>query len=532
MLTGCNLLGGTESARGSHVFQAVDPADGAVLEPVFHEASPAEMDEALALAASAFESGALHEPSRRAALLRALADEIQREAAGIVQRAMAETGLPQARLEGECQRTTLQARLFASVVEEGSWVEARIDRGDPSRKPIPKPDLRRMLVPLGPVAVFGASNFPLAFSVAGGDTVSALAAGCPVVVKAHPAHPGTSELVARAVLRAVVQTALPGGVFSLVQGQTEQCGLYLVRHPQVRAVGFTGSLRGGRALFDAACSRPEPIPVYAEMGSVNPVFVLPEAMRLRPDEVARGLFQSFTLGVGQFCTKPGLVFVCEGPGLEVFLGTLRSLVAAAAPGTMLHAGICAAFRRSSTRLVEFPPVELVAGWPDDAGLGVTRAGPLVASVSVGTFAENPWLAEEVFGPLVLLVRCPGPAEMESAARRLPGQLTATVHAAADEAARYPELLSRLRALAGRLIFNGFPTGVEVGHAMQHGGPYPATTDARMTSVGSAAIQRFARPVCYQNWPEELLPPELRSDNPRGIWRLLDGGFSREPVGSG
>jgi NADP-dependent aldehyde dehydrogenase len=532
MLTGKNLLGGSESARGSQFFHAVDPATGAVLDPAFREASVEEMDEALRLATAAFESGRLQEPSRRAALLRLLAEEMERDAPAIIRRAMAETGLPQPRLEGECLRTTSQARLFASVVEEGSWVEARIDRGDPGRTPVPKPDLRRMLVPLGPVVVFGASNFPLAFSVAGGDTVSALAAGCPVVVKGHPAHPGTSELVARAVRRAVEGAGLPGGVFSLIHGRSEDCGLYLVQHPQVRAVGFTGSLRAGRTLFEAACGRPEPIPVYAEMGSVNPVFVLPEAMRLRAAEVARGLFQSFTLGVGQFCTKPGLVFVCEGEGLDVFLQTLWNLVEEAGSGTMLHAGICAGFRRSAGRVKGCPEVELVAGSPDSAGLGETRARPVVVATSVDTLARQPWLAEEVFGPLVLVVRCGAPIELATAARLLSGQLTATVHAAGDEAGRYPELLSRLRSLAGRLVFNGFPTGVEVGHAMHHGGPYPATTDPRVTSVGTAAIQRFARPVCYQNYPEELLPPELRSANPRGIWRLVDGMLTRGPLGAG
>lgn len=525
-LTGRNLIWGSETASGSHAFQATDPTTGTSVGPFFFEATPDEVDRAAEAAADAGPDPAFQSAEQRTALLRAIADEIQQDASAIIARAMLETGLPQPRLEGECARTTAQARLFADVVAEGSWVEARIDRGDPQRRPVPKPDLRRMLVALGPVAVFGASNFPLAFSVAGGDTISALAAGCPVVVKAHPAHPGTSELVGRAMLRALQSMSLPAGLFSLVHGVSEQVGRRLVTHPLIRAVGFTGSLGGGRALFDAAGKRPEPIPVYAEMGSVNPVFLLPEALQCRAPEIAQGLFQSFTLGVGQFCTKPGLIFACEGPDLNRLLLDLAELVKSAAPGTMLHSGISRRFRRASGLLRREGGIRVAAAASSSVLLRKSQAAPWVAETSLADFERNPGLAEEIFGPVTLLIRCPDHKGLIRAAGLLAGQLTGTIHAEPGELERYPELLEQLRRRVGRLVLNGFPTGVEVGHAMHHGGPYPATTDSRVTSVGTAAIQRFARPVCYQNFPVSLLPAELRDHNERGIWRLVDGTVTR------
>lgn len=522
-LGGCNLVAGTESAEGTVRFRAEDPSSGAVMGPEFVEATPAEVGRAVCEATRAAADPGFRRPEVRAALLRSIAEELEFGSAELVERAMAETGLPRPRLEGELGRAAGQARLFAGVVEEGSWVEARIDHGDPDRTPTPKPDLRRMLIPVGPVAVFGASNFPFAFSVPGGDTVSALAAGCPVVVKAHPAHPGTSELAARSILRAMERRGLSYGLFSLIQGAGHSVGLGLVTHPGIRAVGFTGSLQGGRALFDAAAARPEPIPVYAEMGSVNPVFLLPGALRDRAEGIAQGLFQSFTLGVGQFCTKPGLVFAVDGPDLDRLLSLLEGQVTAAAPATMLHAGICRSFHRGSERLRGLEGVRAVSGRALPAG--TTQATPWFAETVLDNYLSHPGLADEVFGPVTVVVRCRGIDDLVAAAGTLSGQLTATIHAVSDDLGAAGRLVEVLGGRAGRLVWNGFPTGVEVGHAIHHGGPYPATTDVRSTSVGTAAIQRFARPVCYQNFPEALLPIELRDRKDRGIWRLVDGKFT-------
>jgi NADP-dependent aldehyde dehydrogenase len=422
-----------------------------------------------------------------------------------------------------------QLRLFAEVVREGSWVEARIDRALPGRTPAPRPDLRRMLVPIGPVVVFGASNFPLAFSVAGGDTASALAAGNPVVVKAHPGHPGTSELAAWAVLAAARATGMPAGVFALLHGASPAVGQALVRHPRTRAVGFTGSLAGGRALCDAAAARPDPIPVFAEMGSVNPVFLLPGALAERGAAIARGLVDSVTLGVGQFCTNPGVVFAVRSAEHAAFLDTLAAGVAAVPPGTMLTRDICDRFATGVAAAAGLPGVRVVA----QAASAEDRSGhwgrAQVLATDLATWRREPALRREVFGPVTLLVECDSAADLVAAARELEGQLTATVHGTAAELAEAGALVEALTQHAGRVLFNGYPTGVEVCHAMQHGGPWPATSDARTTSVGTAAITRFARPVCWQNAPAALLPPALRDENPLGIWRMIDGEWTRNPI---
>jgi 2,5-dioxopentanoate dehydrogenase len=421
-----------------------------------------------------------------------------------------------------------QLRLFADHIEEGSWVEARIDTPDPARSPLPRPDLRRMLIPLGPIVVFGASNFPLAFSVAGGDTASALAAGCPVVFKAHPAHPGTSELVARALLRAAEASGMPAGVFSLVHGWSHEVGLALVRHPLTRAVGFTGSLRGGRALFDAAASRAEPIPVYAEMGSINPVFLLPSALRERSAALAQGLAQSILLGAGQFCTNPGVILGVRGESLARFRAQLADRIQAAEPGVMLYEGIhttyAAALERAQTK-----GAEIVAAAPEAASRGPCASRPTLLATDAVRFLADPELREEMFGPVSVLVGARDASELERVAQALEGQLTATVHGTEEELGNHSRLIHILQRKAGRLIFNGFPTGVEVGHAMHHGGPYPASTDPRTTSVGTAAITRFARPVCYQDFPDAALPAALRNRNVMGIWRLVDGKLTRADV---
>ena len=418
--------------------------------------------------------------------------------------------------------------MFAALIREGSWVDARIDRAQPDRQPIPKQDLRRMLIPLGPVGVFGASNFPFAFSVAGGDTASALAAGCPVIVKAHPAHPGTSEMTAKALLKAATETGMPEGVFSMVHGLRET-GVALVKHPLLQAVGFTGSLTAGRSLFDAAAQRSRPIPVYAEMGSVNPVFVLPGAISERGEKIAEGFAASVTMGVGQFCTNPGLVIGLKTDGLNAFTAKAAEKIGQAAPGSMLSSGISHAYGLGIARLQASQGVKQES--PVTAALDPTKtqAGAAIFSTDAATFLHTPDLAHEVFGPSTLLVTCDTPAQLEAVAHSLEGQLTATVQGSPDDLLTYRTLISILETKVGRLIFNGFPTGVEVCPSMQHGGPYPATTDSRTTSVGTAAIFRFVRPLCYQDFPSEALPPELQNANPRGLWRLVDNQLTREAV---
>jgi NADP-dependent aldehyde dehydrogenase len=507
----------------------VNPATGETLEPAFDEATPAEVDRVVRAAEAAFEPYAALPSSRRAGFLRAVGEEILALGDALLARAETETALPRPRLTSERGRTVGQLGLFAEVVEEGSWVGARIDRALPERQPHPRPDLRRMLVPLGPVAVFGASNFPLAFSVAGGDTASALAAGCTVVVKAHPAHPGTSDLVGRAVLSAAARTGMPEGIFGLIQGASTEVGMALVRHPLVKAVGFTGSLRGGRALFDAAARRAEPIPVYAEMGSSNPVFVLPGALAERAEAIAKGLVASVTLGVGQFCTNPGLTVVERSPAADAFAKAVGALLKVAPVGTMVHAGIKSAYEQGLSARGALGGVA-VAARAEGRGLSpATEAKAALLVTEAATYVGERTLQEELFGPATVLVRCDSRAELLSLARELEGHLTATVHGTSEDLAEYAELLRLLCRKVGRIIVNGYPTGVEVSHAMQHGGPYPATTDPRTTSVGSAAIERFARPLCFQDVPEAALPEELKAANPRGIWRLLDGRLTKDAL---
>jgi 2,5-dioxopentanoate dehydrogenase len=526
-LHGHNLVAGKESAQGSATFRGTNPADGSVLEPAFHEATGQEVDAAFAAAASAFQALRRRPAADTASFLERIAAELETRGDALVARAMAETGLPEARLVGERGRTVGQLRMFAALVHEGSWVDARIDPALPERKPLPRPDLRRMLVPLGPVVVFGASNFPLAFSVAGGDTASALAAGNPVVVKAHPAHPGTSELAADAIVAAAKASGMPPGVFSLLHGPSPELGRALVTHRTARAVGFTGSLAAGRALYDAAAARPVPIPVFAEMGSINPVLIFPDALRTRGAEIAKGLAQSATLGVGQFCTNPGLVVGLQDDGLDAFVAEAGRAIGGAPAGVMLHAGIAARFR-SGVETWRGTAGMVVAG-EGTQGNGPAQGGATLFRTTDRVFLENHRLQEEVFGPSSLVVACKSREALEQVVDTLAGQLTVTVHATERDLAEFASVVDRLADKAGRLLFGGFPTGVEVSPAMQHGGPYPATTDSRSTSVGTAAIFRFARPVCYQNAPAAVLPPELQDANPRGIWRLVDNEWTREAL---
>jgi len=517
MITGKNLIAGEPVDSPDGRFTAFGTA------AVFEEASGVHVARALDAAQGAWHDYRQLSPERRAEFLDRIADAIER-AGELLEVANAETALPPERLAGERARTAGQLRLFANLVREGSWVDARIDRAVPDRKPQPKPDIRRMLIPIGPVAVFGASNFPLAFSVAGGDTASALAAGCPVVVKAHPAHPATSEIAARAVIDAAAAAGMPPGVFSLIQSTRNDVAIALVQHPHTRAVGFTGSLRAGRALFDAAARRPSPIPVYAEMGSVNPVFLLPAALAERAEAIAEGLAASVTLGVGQFCTNPGVVVGVAGELFDRFVRRLEALVRDARPGTMLYPALLQSYEAGVLRLSAVDGTTTVrasAGGPESCAL------PSLFDTTAQAFLGHPELSEEVFGPSTVVVRCASREEMDAVARRLDGQLTATIHGTPADLAGHAWLVSILEDKAGRLIVNGFPTGVEVGAAMQHGGPYPATTDSRTTSVGTAAIHRFARPVAYQNFPQPSLPAELQDGNPRGIWRLVDGAITKE-----
>jgi NADP-dependent aldehyde dehydrogenase len=417
--------------------------------------------------------------------------------------------------------------MFADLIREGSWVDARIDRPIPDRKPLPKPDLRRMLIPIGPVAVFCASNFPLAFSVAGGDTASALAAGNPVVVKANRAHPGCAEMVGDAVGRAVAACGLPPGVFSLLQGANHELNLRLVKHPHTRAAGFTGSLKGGRALFDAAASRPDPIPVYAEMGSVNPVFILPGALRERGDAIAEGLKGSVTLGNGQFCTKPGVVLAFDDPALDKFTEKLKGLMTQQPPGTLLHPGILKSYEEGVKSLDALSTVVAKSSTAPDRTK--TQAEAAVFETEAATFLKEARLREEVFGPATLLVRCGTHDELERAARAMEGHLTATVHGTDADLREFAPILAILEERVGRIVINGFPTGVEVCPSMNHGGPYPATTDGKYTSVGTGAILRFVRPLSYQNFPDAALPQELRNKNAQKIWRLVDSKLTQEDL---
>lgn len=490
------------------------------------EASVEHIAAAVEAAERAFEPYRALPAARRAAFLEQIAVEIEALGDELLAVAHDETALPIAeRLVGERARTIRQLRLFADMARDGSWVDARIDRANPDLKP-PRPDIRRMLVPIGPVAVFSASNFPLAFSVAGTDTASALAAGCPVVVKAHPAHPATSELTARAIRRAIEQSGMPTGLFSLLHSTRNDIAVALVRHPRIRAVAFTGSLVAGRALFDAGAGRPDPIPVYAEMGSVNPVFVLPGALDARADAIADGLAASVTLGVGQFCTCPGIAAGVDGAHFQRFVSRMEELIAKAHPGTMLYPRILQSYVEGARQLGTIDGVRTVRG-EGGSGAGGAQAQPTLFVTDARTFLAHDALRHEVFGPSTVLVGCDSREQLEEVARALDGQLTATLHGTPGDLAAHAGLLSILERKAGRLVVNGFPTGVEVCSAMQHGGPYPATTDARTTSVGTAAIDRFARPVAYQNFPPSALPPELQDANPARVWRSVDGERTRQ-----
>lgn len=464
---------------------------------------------------------------QRAGFMHAIAVELENIRSKVVPVAMRETNLPEARMNGELTRTIFQLNSYADAAEQGDWLEARIDTAIPDRKPAPRPDLRKMLVPLGPVVVFGASNFPFAYSTAGGDTACAFAAGCPVVVKAHPAHAETSEMVAQAVFEAAKKCNMPDGIFGHIHGAGFETGKMLVMHPRTKAVGFTGSLAGGRALFDMAAARQEPIPVFAEMGSINPVFLLRGKMKKEAAAVAKMYAASITQGVGQFCTNPGLIFGMEGDDLQTFISVLADELKSISPATMLHPGIAKSYNQKRALALEQEDVktEAVSAAPVEALQGT----PTIASASASAFFNNPVLHQEVFGPYSLIIKCKDEEEMLAAARHTEGQLTATLMALEEDVRQNAELYDTVQQVCGRLIMNGVPTGVEVSLAMQHGGPYPATTDSRFTSVGADGIKRFARPLCYQQVSDAFLPPALQNDNPLGIWRTVNNQLSKDKI---
>ncbi|HEV8592763.1 MAG TPA: aldehyde dehydrogenase (NADP(+)) [Pyrinomonadaceae bacterium] len=523
-IKGKSLIGlGRGSATGK-TFYAFNPQTGKTIEPDFHSATLDELNQAAGLADEArIPYGSL--PGKtRAVFLRQIADNIEALGNTLVGRASLETALPNARFVGERARTCGQLRMFADLLDDGSWVDARIDHAIPDREPIPKPDVRSMLRPLGPVAVFCASNFPLAYSVAGGDTASAFAAGCPVIVIAHTAHPGTAELVGSAVAEAAKQTGMPEGVFSLLFSDGYEIGQALVKHPAIKAVGFTGSRRGGRALMDIAAARKEPIPVYTEMSSVNPTFFLPGAIEKRGDALVMGLYASVTGGTGQFCTKPGLVFLPESVETSAFISNFKSQISNTQPSPLLTAGIQKSYNSASGKREGEVEDFLTNAETDLPGFSVN---PSVFETSAIQFLNTPDLNEEIFGPTTLLIKSQSKDDLLKIARSLEGQLTASVHGTEDDLIEYADLIAILETKAGRLIFNGFSTGVEVCPSIVHGGPYPATSDSRSTAVGTRAITRFSRLVCFQNFPDASLPDELKEKNPLNLWRMTDGELKKE-----
>ncbi len=520
MLTGHLLIGAQEIAGEKGILHAINPATGKQLEPAYHLGGTSDVERACGLAEQAFNIYRETSPSVRAGFLENIARHIESLGDLLIQRAMAETGLPRPRLEGERARTCHQLRLFATTIQSGEFSQARIDPRIEDRKPLPRSDIRQRRIPLGPVAVFGASNFPLAFSVAGGDTASALAAGCPVVVKGHSAHPGTSELVGRAIQSAVAQSDLPEGVFSLLFGAGNDLGAALVANPFIQAVGFTGSRRGGLALMHIAQSRPQPIPFYGELSALNPVVLLPGALAERGTELGSQFVASLTMGAGQFCTNPGLLLAIDSPALDAFVAAAASVLESSASQTMLSPGIHAAYQQSTARVAGSKHVDVLARGPGpDAP---NRCQAAIFSTTAEAYFADTNLHEEMFGAASLLVRCRDENEILSLLNHMEGQLTATLHFTSGDLPFARQLLPVLERKAGRILANGWPTGVEVCHAMVHGGPWPATTDSRTTSVGTAALERFLRPVCYQDIPDALLPPELQDSNPLGLTRLVNG----------
>ena len=523
MITGKNYIGNQLSALGSKTYKTFNSQLNIENEYVFTEASSSEINAAANLAANAFKIYSKKSGKEKAIFLNAIANEIEALGEDLISTYTSESGLPAGRAMGERGRTVGQLRTFANHIEEGTWVDASIDTAQSDRQPLPKVDLRKMNVALGPIVVFGASNFPLAFSTAGGDTAAALAAGCPVIVKSHPMHAGTGEMVASAIIKAAEKTGMPNGVFSNLNSSGIEVGQELVQHPVVKGVGFTGSIRGGRALFDLAAKRPEPIPVFAEMGSVNPVVLLPDVLDSNASDWAKIYAGSITLGSGQFCTNPGLLLGVKGEGLTNFTNILVEEIVKIQPSCMLHPAIIGAYESNKATALKQPELNVLADYNLDTQSNYARQA--VSKVSGEAFLANPVLHNEVFGPFSLIVECENESQLETVINQLEGQLTGTIIASDTELSNNFNIVSALQNRVGRIIFNGVPTGVEVCPSMLHGGPYPASTDARFTAVGVDSIKRWVRPFSFQSWPNELLPDELKNENPLGISRLVNGSSS-------
>ena len=521
---GYNFIGNTRSARGDVVLKSWDATTGLELAPSFYQATMDEVDSACKIASSVFPLYSKLPATRRAEFLNKIADELDILGKDFVDLVQQETALDEARIKGECGRTSNQMRLFADLLTRGDFYDARIDTAMPDRRPLPRADIRQCRVGLGPIAVFGASNFPLAFSTAGGDTASALAAGCPVVFKAHSGHMGTAEKVALAILRAAEQTSMPDGVFSMIFGSG--VGKALVNHPAIKAVGFTGSLAGGKAICDMAATRPHPIPVFAEMSSINPVILLPQALENRGELIAVQLADSVVLGVGQFCTNPGMVIGIRSANFSAFVKQLSSEISLKPSKTMLNSGTLNSYQKGCDALQNHPSIKILASAESVENKATAY---LFQADSSLLLSGSELLQEEVFGPTTVIVEVNDMEELQACISAMHGQLTATLIGESEELAESQELLSLLEEKAGRVLINGYPTGVEVCDAMVHGGPFPATSDSRGTSVGTLSIDRFLRPVCFQNYPNSLLPDALKNGNPLNIERLVNGVNTKNPI---
>jgi NADP-dependent aldehyde dehydrogenase len=526
-MTGKNYIGNQLSAKGNKTYKTFNPEINQENDVEFCEASSEEINDAVTLASRAFKKFRTTSGAKKAEFLNTIADEILALDDQLIQTYCSETGLPEGRAKGERGRTVGQLRSFATMVAEGSWVDATIDKAKPNREPMPRLDIRKMSIPLGPVVVFGASNFPLAYSTAGGDTAAALAAGCPVIVKSHPMHAGTGELVASAIIKAAEKTGMPNGVFSNLNSSGIEVGQQLVANPKIKAVGFTGSIKGGRALLDLAAKREEPIPVFAEMGSINPVLILPKALENRNEEIATTYAGSITLGTGQFCTNPGLILGIKSDALSAFINHLSQEIMDINTACMLHPDIKKAYNANKEKVIAQDHVSVTANFASD--VANNHAQQAVVSVNGNTFLENPTLHIEVFGPFSMVVQCENITELEQVIASLEGQLTGTVIADNDEISDYSNIIAALQNRVGRIIFNGVPTGVEVCESMVHGGPYPASTDSRFSAVGISSIKRWVRPFSYQSWPNHLLPDELKNENPLSIFRNIDGQRTKDKI---
>jgi len=527
MITGKNYIGNKLSAKGNKTFTTFNPELNKENESVFTEATTEEINEAVHLASKAYKEYSKISGIKKAAFLNAIADEILALDDLLIKTYCSESGLPEGRANGERGRTVGQLRGFANLIAEGSWVDATIDKGDKTREPQPKPDIRKLNFPLGPVVVFGASNFPLAFSTAGGDTAAALAAGCPVIVKSHPMHSGTGELIASAIIKAAEKTKMPNGVFSNLNSSGIEVGQELVSNTGVKAVGFTGSIKGGRALYDLAAKREEPIPVFAEMGSINPVVLLPKALENRAENIASIYAGSITVGTGQFCTNPGLLLGVKSDGLTSFVHTLSEEIVKINPSVMLHPNIKKGYLNNKEKVVSQKGVSVTANFAEN--VKTNYAQQAVVTVNGSEFLKNTTLHLEVFGPFSMVVQCENESELENVIDHLEGQLTGTIIADDNELENHTNIVNALQNRVGRIIFNGVPTGVEVCESMVHGGPYPASTDSRFTAVGVGSIKRWVRPFSYQDCPNNLLPDELKNENPLGILRSIDGKKSTEKI---